>query len=83
MNSDPQANDRNPPRKRRRHGYRGYGSPLGRGRDDYGGAVHWGRGFAGLGIAGAGSSALPPDNRLIPEDLHESLSRAEPPPKND
>jgi hypothetical protein len=43
---------RNPERssseKRRRHGYRGYGSPIGRRGAAYGGAVHWGRGFTGV-----------------------------------
>jgi len=34
--------------KRRRHGYRGYGSPIGRKGAGYGGAVHWGRGFTGV-----------------------------------
>jgi hypothetical protein len=37
---------------RRRHGYRGYGSGVSRGTDGYGGAVHWGRGFGGVGSAG-------------------------------
>ncbi len=34
---------------RRRHGYRGYGSGFDRGTASYGGAVHWGRGFGGVG----------------------------------
>ncbi len=29
------------PRRRRKHGYRGYGSGFGRGTTGYGGAVHW------------------------------------------
>jgi hypothetical protein len=35
--------------KRRRHGYRGYGSPLSRVREDHDGDFHWELGFAGLG----------------------------------
>jgi hypothetical protein len=54
MASDPQAHDRNQSRKRRRHGYRGYGSPLSRVREDHDGDFHWGLGFAGLGPSGAG-----------------------------
>jgi hypothetical protein len=45
--------------KRRRHGYRGYGSPLARKGEGYGGAVHWGRGFAGVSIPALPSS--PPE----------------------
>ena len=33
--------------KRRRHGYRGFGSPL---RHEHTGAIHWGRGFGGVGF---------------------------------
>jgi len=81
MASDPQAYDRNQPGKRRRHGYRGYGSPLGRAREEHGGDFHWGLGFAGLGTAGAGGGVLPHAS-LIPEGLRESLSRAEAPKKS-
>ncbi|MGH9366091.1 MAG: hypothetical protein ACRD3M_00260 [Thermoanaerobaculia bacterium] len=45
-------------RKPRRHGYRGYGSGIGKG-PGYGGTVHWGRGFAGVEYLGAGGSGLP------------------------
>ena len=55
--------------KRRRHGYRGYGSPL---RHEHTGAIHWGRGFAGVGVA-SGGGILPPRPDLIPEELHERL----------
>jgi hypothetical protein len=48
-----------PSEKRRRHGYRGYGSPLGRKGEDYGGSVHWGRGFSGIGSPGDSGSILP------------------------
>jgi hypothetical protein len=81
MASDPQAHDRNQSRKRRRHGYRGYGSPLSRVREDHDGDFHWGLGFAGLPTAGAGGGVLPHAS-LIPEGLRESLSRAEPSKKN-
>jgi hypothetical protein len=79
MASDPQQSVENRPTKRRRHGYRGYGSPLSRSRDAYGGAVHWGRGFAGLGFAGQGGGVLPSADHLIPQDLHENLSRSDSP----
>ena len=44
----------------RKHGYRGYGSGYDRGTEGYGGTVHWGRGFAGLGSPGwFGGTSLP------------------------
>ena len=44
---------------RRRRGYRGYGSGVSRGTEGYGGAVHWGRGFGGVGSVGiSGKSGL-------------------------
>jgi hypothetical protein len=70
MVSDPRASDSNHPGKRRRHGYRGYGSPLGRVRPDHDGDFHWGLGFAGLGPAGG---VLPHTPRVVPEGLHEKL----------
>jgi hypothetical protein len=81
MASDPHSHDRSHSRKRRRHGYRGYGSPLSRVRDEHGGDFHWGLGFAGLGPVGAGGSVLPHAS-LISDGLRESLSRAEPPKKS-
>jgi hypothetical protein len=81
MASDPQPSDRNSYRKRRRHGYRGYGSPLGRVREDHGGDFHWGLGFAGL-APGSASGGVLPRASLIPEGLRESLSRAETPKKS-
>jgi len=57
------------PRKSRRHGYRGYGSPLGRRGRDFGGAVHWGRGFGGLGFPGDDGGLLPAAEELLPEAL--------------
>ena len=57
--------------KRRRHGYRGYGSPL---RHDYTGTVHWGRGFAGVGFPEEGG-ILPPRPDLVTEELREGLPR--------
>ena len=70
MASDPQANEHHPSRTRRRHGYRGYGSPLARVRDEHGSDFQWGLGFGG----GAG---VLPHASLISEDLRESLSREE------
>jgi hypothetical protein len=44
----------------RTYGYRGYGSGLGHGTDSYGGTIHWGRGFGGVGIFGGhGGETLP------------------------
>jgi hypothetical protein len=40
--------------KRRRHGYRGYGSPL---HHEHTSTVHWGRGFAGVGFPEEGGSS--------------------------
>src|SRR5512135_2635906 len=46
--------------RHRRYGYRGYGSGFDRGTKGYGGAVHWGQGFGGLGLPGwSGGTALP------------------------
>ncbi|HKA37901.1 MAG TPA: hypothetical protein VKH43_13840 [Thermoanaerobaculia bacterium] len=57
--------------KRRRHGYRGYGSPL---RHEHAGSVHWGTGFGGVGFARDGA-LLPPQPDLLPEELRERLPR--------
>jgi len=57
--------------KKHRRGYRGYGSPLARGAREFGGAVHWGRGFAGLGFPGESGSMLPREPELIPEGRHQ------------
>jgi hypothetical protein len=59
------------PAKRRRHGYRGYGSPL---RHEHSGAVHWGTGFGGVGFARDGA-ILPPHPDLLHEELRERLPR--------
>ena len=65
----PQA--KTPARSRRRHrrlGYRGYGSDSGRGSESYGGTIHWGRGFAGVGALGPSRpAALPRFGLLMPE----------------
>ena len=53
-----------PKGKRRRGGYRGYGSPL---RKEQGGAVHWGRGFSGVGFPGEEGGLLPPTGDLLPD----------------
>ena len=56
--------------KRHRHGYRGYGSPL---RRQHTGAIHWGRGFAGVGAPEEGKIlSLRPD--VITENLRDRLS---------
>jgi hypothetical protein len=55
--------------KRRRHGYRGYGSPL---RHEHTGSIHWGQGFAGVGSF-QGAGILPPRQDLVPEETRERL----------
>ncbi len=50
---------------RRRHGYRGYGSGFDRG---FGGSVHWGRGFSGIGSPGESGAMTLPHARMF-EDL--------------
>ena len=57
--------------KRRRHGYRGYGSPL---RHEHAGSIHWGTGFGGVGFARDGS-LLTPQPDLLPEELRERLPK--------
>jgi hypothetical protein len=47
------------PQSHRTYGYRGYGSGFGRGTGQYGGAVHWGTGFGGVGSPSYGGSTLP------------------------
>ena len=48
--------------KTRRHGYRGYGSGFNRG---FGGAVHWGRGFSGIGSPGESSGITLPHAEMF------------------
>jgi hypothetical protein len=46
-------------RKPRKHGYRGYGSPLGKNAASFGGRVHWGTGFTGVEpLTGSGDTLL-------------------------
>jgi hypothetical protein len=52
-------------KSRRRHGYRGYGSGFDRG---FGGTVHWGRGFSGIGSPGASGATTLPHTGMF-EDL--------------
>jgi hypothetical protein len=61
------------PKRRRTHGYRGYGSGFARGTDQYGGGVHWGRGFAGVG-AMEGLSGTLPHAALVPEVVRHGYS---------
>jgi hypothetical protein len=58
----------------RRHGYRGYGSGVGRGTASYGGKVHWGRGFTGIAFPEAGGESLLESGLLTP-GLKEKASR--------
>jgi hypothetical protein len=55
--------------KRRRHGYRGYGSPL---RHEQAGAIHWGLGFGGVSFP-RGVGILPPRADFVSEELRERL----------
>jgi len=61
--------------RRRIHGYRGYGSGFARGTDQYGGSVHWGSGFAGVGtmqpapeLIHHGFSGLSPRGYVRPDE---------------
>lgn len=56
------------PRRRRRHGYRGYPN-----RGDSGG-VHWGTGFSGVGPLGSGSNSLPRAG-VLTEKTESSIRR--------
>lgn len=58
----------------RRHGYRGYGSGIGRDAETFGGRVHWGRGFAGVSFPQEGSESLLESGLLTPE-LKEKASK--------
>ncbi len=61
------------PRARtRRHGYRGYGSAFAKGAS-YGGAVHWGRGFAGVEVP-AGPSVTLSGPRLFSDERRSKIS---------
>jgi hypothetical protein len=56
--------------RRRKHGYRGYGSGFGRGSEGYGGGVHWGQGFGGVGVAGLSAGNVLPHAGVVPERIH-------------
>ncbi len=58
-------------RRRRNYGYRGYGSGFGRGTAGYGGHVHWGRGFSGVGFPGDSGGLRLPRADLFAEELSE------------
>ena len=58
--------------RRRKHGYRGYGSGFARGTEGYGGGVHWGQGFAGVGATGLSSPTVLPHAGIVPERTHTS-----------
>lgn len=61
--------------KSRRHGYRGYGSGFAKKTGAYGGAVHWGRGFAGVDIP-VGPSTNLPEAGLFTDELKERPSKS-------
>lgn len=56
------------PPRRRKHGYRGYGSGFGRGT----GGVHWGQGFGGVGVTGISGDSTLPHAGIFPEQTHTS-----------
>lgn len=58
------------PRRRRKHGYRGYGSGFARGTAGYGGAVHWGQGFGGIGVPEGAGHGILPSAGIFPEHTH-------------
>lgn len=63
-----------PPKRRnhhRRHGYRGYGSGFDRGTGNYGGAVHWGRGFGGVGATQGYAGTTLPEAGLFTAEVWE------------
>ncbi len=65
-----------PARKPRKHGYRGYGSGLGKDSASYGGRIHIGRGFAGVEpLTGAGDSLLKSD--LLTDEQKERIPKPE------
>jgi hypothetical protein len=47
----------------RKHGYRGYGSASG--TEAFGGAIHWGTGFGGVGAPGAYVSERLPEAGIV------------------
>jgi hypothetical protein len=57
------------PRKRRRHGYRGY--PV----SEKAGGVHWGRGFSGVGPMGGGPGSALPRAGIFTEESTKSTSK--------
>ena len=65
-------------KRRRTHGYRGYGSGYARGTDGYGGGVHWGRGFAGVGPMEGLSGSTLPHAAIVPEVLRDGYSGLSP-----
>ena len=75
MASKKPASNRPPKAKPRKHGYRGYGSGLARDKVTYGGAVHMGRGFAGVGPLGTDRTTLP-EAELFSEDLKEKTPKS-------
>jgi hypothetical protein len=56
------ASEEEVPRKRRRHGYRGY--PLSK----EAGGVHWGRGFSGVGPLSGGAGSVLPRAGILTEE---------------
>jgi hypothetical protein len=60
------ATDAETPRKRRRHGYRGY--PVRKQAE----GVHWGTGFSGVEPLGGGAGTLPKANILTEESTRHT-----------
>ena len=61
-----------PRRKRRKHGYRGYPN-----NPSAGGDIHWGKGFSGIGPAGASGSPGLPGSGIITERTREDASKVD------
>jgi len=70
----PRETRRKSAKSTRRHGYRGYGSGIGKDSASYGGRVHWGRGFAGIDIPEGGGDALL-ESGLFTDQEKEKASR--------
>jgi hypothetical protein len=71
MTTEKPSSNEDPPRKRRKRGYRGYPNPK------PGGAVHTGSGFGGAGaLGGTGGGALP-ESGILTERTKEDVEKVE------
>ena len=73
MTKDKPPSKTSPRTKSRRHGYRGYGSPL---HKEPGGVIHYPRGFTGVEFPDAGPVA-PRRAEVVSEELREEAREAD------